>query len=74
MEFLNAMGAVHYWGYTPGVNFLKSSGGIKEGEEVNALLSGTSDIRHILRTIAGICKKETIESSVINVKKGTNGG
>ncbi len=50
MEALNAIGAIHYWGYTPAIDFLRDLS--TSGPELNVLLSGTSDIRHVLRSLA----------------------
>jgi len=53
MEFLEAAGFIHFWGYTPAIDFLSYN---KEQfntlPELNVLLSGCSDIRHILKTFS----------------------
>lgn len=51
MEIVNQIGHVQYWGLSPAANVLQHY----EGEgAVRVLLSGCSDVRHILKTLCDI--------------------
>ena len=52
MEVYEAIGFTHFWGITPAIDFLNEFEIGQDQKEINVLLSGTSDIRHILKTIA----------------------
>lgn len=53
MEFLEAAGFTHYWGYTPAIDFLSHDRErLNSLPEVNVFLSGCCDIRHILKSLA----------------------
>jgi len=51
MEALEAAGAIHFWGYTSAINFFSHYKEFPK-TEINILLSGTSDIRHVLRSLS----------------------
>ncbi len=67
MEFLEAAGFTHYWGYTPAVDFLRAYDQAGSQPEINVLLSGCSDIRHILKTLAARARKDEKSLPKINV-------
>lgn len=50
MDLLESLGFIHYWGFSPSINFLQSLS--PDLETINILLSGTSDIRHLIKTFA----------------------
>jgi len=62
---LGEVGAIHYWGYTPGVNFIFPT----EDYEYNILLSGTSDIRHILRTLSNLKESPKINIYINEIER-----
>lgn len=61
MEIVNQIGHVQYWGLSPAANLLQHYKG--EGP-VRLLLTGCSDIRHILKTLADISAQGRAFSSV----------
>jgi hypothetical protein len=69
MEFLEAVGFVHFWGYTPGVDIFRAADKavLAAQPEINILLTGTSDIRHIMKTLAIAATKEPNPARRINV-------
>ena len=57
MEIVNQIGHIQFWGISPAINVLQNFP-LKQSEEpIRVLLSGTSDIRHILKTLADISIK-----------------
>ena len=55
-----SIGFTHFWGLSPAIEFLDKKFGnilIKEKKSINVLLTGVSDIRHILKTCADHCDK-----------------
>lgn len=54
MEIIEQIGFAHFWGLSPAIDFLESVETAKEGR-VNVLLEGTSDLRHILKSVADNC-------------------
>jgi hypothetical protein len=50
MDIIEQIGFIHFWGLSPAINFIDESQ--KSKEKLNVLLAGTSDIRHILKTIS----------------------
>lgn len=50
MEIMENVGFTHFWGFSPALNLIENKD--KKKETLNILLSGTSDLRHILKTIA----------------------
>jgi hypothetical protein len=48
------MGHLQHWGLSPATNFLKHFPEKEPSEPVKVLLTGTSDIRHLLKTLADI--------------------
>lgn len=56
MEIVNQIGHIQYWGLSPACNLLQHH---KDSEEkpVKVLMSGCSDIRHLLKTICDISKE-----------------
>jgi hypothetical protein len=51
MEIINQIGHVQYWGLSPAINFLQGC----NLSTVRVLLTGCSDIRHILKTLCDVC-------------------
>lgn len=49
MEILESIGFTHFWGLSPALNVIDKE---YEKDTLNVLLSGTSDLRHILKTLA----------------------
>jgi len=54
-----SIGFNHFWGLSPCIDFLDKEFGFyklfSEKDTVNVLLLGTSDIRHVLKTVADHC-------------------
>lgn len=65
MDILESIGFIHYWGFSPAINFLDSLS--PDLESINIFLSGTNDIRHILKTLADNCNNPLLKKP-INVK------
>lgn len=55
MEVFESIGFIHFWGISPPINVLDQK---SEDERINILLAGTSDLRHILKTVADNCRSE----------------
>ena len=58
MEVLNQIGHIQYWGISPAINFLADvdvEDIESEGNILRVLMTGCSDIRHILKTISEVC-------------------
>lgn len=55
-NYAEAMGFTHFWGYSPQINLIT-----KDSGEFNILLSGTSDLRHILETCRFNCKNNNLK-------------
>ena len=53
MEVLNQIGHLQYWGISPAINFLRDTD--PTPEPVRVLMTGCSDIRHILKTVSDVC-------------------
>jgi len=51
MEIFESIGFIHFWGLTPAVNLIDKE---DSKETLNVLLSGSSDLRHILKTITDL--------------------
>ena len=62
MEIIESIGFIHYWGFTPAINFLDSLP--SDLEVVNIFLSGTNDIRHIMKTIADNCENPIFKKPI----------
>lgn len=56
MEIVNQIGHIQYWGLSPAANLLQHHKGDEE-KGVKVLMSGCSDIRHLLKTICDIQKE-----------------
>jgi len=69
MEFLEAAGFNHYWGYTPAVDFFAHNRGVfNSSPEINVLLSGCSDSRHFLLSMCNqLSKIPTDSKQKINI-------
>ena len=52
MEIIEQIGFIHYWGLSPSLNLLDDNA---DDDNIKILLTGVSDIRHILKTIADNC-------------------
>ncbi|EGR31068.1 hypothetical protein IMG5_117930 [Ichthyophthirius multifiliis] len=50
MDIVEQIGFIHFWGLSPAINFIDKTQ--KGKQSLNVLLVCTSDIRHILKTIA----------------------
>ncbi|KAK5850763.1 hypothetical protein PBY51_001612 [Eleginops maclovinus] len=57
-------GCITWWGFSPARDLL-STGPVKRGRDVNVLLVGSGDTRHILKTISGLQDKERLHVWVI---------
>ncbi|XP_039991721.1 dynein assembly factor 3, axonemal-like [Xiphias gladius] len=57
-------GCITWWGYSPALDLL-STGPVRHDGEVNILLVGSGDPRHILKTIAGLRNEESLHMWVI---------
>ncbi|XP_037547325.1 dynein assembly factor 3, axonemal-like [Nematolebias whitei] len=57
-------GCVTWWGFSPAQNLL-SLGPVRFEGEINVLLIGSADPRHILKTIAGLHDKQSLHVWVI---------
>lgn len=55
MDIFESIGFVHFWGISPPINVIDYQ---YEDKTLNILLAGTSDIRHILKTVADNCRSE----------------
>jgi len=66
MDISEAIGFVQYYGNTPAIDFLEDSS-LKTKDQVNVLLCGTSDIRHILLSLHNICLDEAWQNKELNV-------
>lgn len=53
MEIIEQIGFIHFWGLSPAIDFLDDT---PERDTVNVLLACTSDMRHVLKTIADNCR------------------
>jgi hypothetical protein len=62
---MEALGFISFWGFTPSIDFLKSTGyslsstrkdpviaADEDSKDINVLISECGDIRHILRTLS----------------------
>jgi hypothetical protein len=58
MEIVNQIGHVQYWGMSPAANVLQHHKNASPETPVRILMSGCSDIRHILKTICDISIQE----------------
>ena len=59
MSAAEILGFIHFWGLSPAINALKfTNDSTITKEEINILLSGSSDIRHLLKTCADNCGNE----------------
>ncbi len=58
MEIINQLGHLQYWGISPAINFL----GGTDVSAVKVLLTGCSDIRHILKTLCDVCLEKKFKS------------
>lgn len=54
MEILESIGFTHFYGFSPALDILTDYE--PKSDTINVLLSGTSDIRHILKTLTDNCK------------------
>ncbi|XP_051273481.1 dynein axonemal assembly factor 3-like [Dicentrarchus labrax] len=57
-------GCITWWGFSPARDLL-STGPVRPEGEVNVLLVGSGDLRHILKTIAGLQSKKSLHVWVI---------
>ncbi|XP_071319687.1 dynein axonemal assembly factor 3-like [Trachinotus anak] len=57
-------GCISWWGFSPALDLLRTGPARHEGE-VNVLLVGCGDPRHILKTIAGLQNEESLHVWVI---------
>ncbi|XP_023266982.1 dynein assembly factor 3, axonemal [Seriola lalandi dorsalis] len=57
-------GCISWWGFSPALDLLRT-GPVRHEEEVNVLLVGSGDPRHILKTIAGLQNGEGLHVWVI---------
>ncbi|KAL3051372.1 hypothetical protein OYC64_001596 [Pagothenia borchgrevinki] len=57
-------GCITWWGFSPARDLLKT-GPVKRGGDVNVLLVGSGDPRHILKTISGLQEEERLHVWVI---------
>ncbi|XP_028287440.1 dynein assembly factor 3, axonemal [Parambassis ranga] len=57
-------GCITWWGFSPARDLL-STGPVRHEAEVNVLLVGSGDPRHILKTIAGLQDKQSLHVWVI---------
>ncbi|XP_040923405.1 dynein assembly factor 3, axonemal-like [Toxotes jaculatrix] len=57
-------GCITWWGFSPALDLL-STGPVRHEGEVNVLLVGSADPRHILKTIASLQKEESLHVWVI---------
>jgi len=55
MEVAEAIGFIHFWGFTPARNFLDQT---EDKSSVNLLISGTGDVRHLLKSLSDISTQE----------------
>lgn len=57
-----ALGFIQHYGFTPGINFFEKSDTVtqvnKGNDEVNVLLSETSDLRHVLMSVCELLKTQ----------------
>lgn len=51
------LGFIHFWGLSPAINLSKHYQ-IPTKSQLNILVSGGSDIRHVLKTVSDNCDKE----------------
>lgn len=56
MNAAEILGFIHFWGLSPAINLLKYN--VKDKGEMNILISGGSDIRHLLKTCSDVCTGE----------------
>ncbi|XP_021420940.2 dynein assembly factor 3, axonemal [Oncorhynchus mykiss] len=61
---MEGAGCVTWWGFSPALDLLRRGSERQEGE-VNVLLVGSGDPRHILKTIAGLRDTDTLHIWVI---------
>lgn len=54
MEIVNQIGHVQYWGMSPAANVLQHLQSATPERPVRILMSGCSDVRHILKTLCDI--------------------
>ncbi|XP_028825780.1 dynein assembly factor 3, axonemal isoform X2 [Denticeps clupeoides] len=59
------LGCVTWWGFSPARDLLNAAEPVRWEGEVNVLLIGSSDPRHILKTIADLKSKNTLHVWVI---------
>jgi hypothetical protein len=64
MDIFESVGFIHYWGLSPSINFLDYD---HKDDTINVFLSGVSDIRHILHTVATHCHNQKIKNLNIYV-------
>lgn len=65
MEIINQIGHIQHWGLSPAVNFLAYQPPRKE--PLRVLISGASDIRHILKSLTDLDIKGDSELAHIEI-------
>ncbi|XDV47895.1 hypothetical protein PO909_017437, partial [Leuciscus waleckii] len=58
-------GCVTWWGFGPARDLLNSENTVRSDGELNVLLVGSGDPRHILKTITGLTDSDTLHVWVI---------
>ena len=46
------LGSIQWWGFSPATDLAQFAANKDEDEELNVLLVGPGDVRHVLRTVA----------------------
>ncbi|KAL4428975.1 hypothetical protein ABPG74_011171 [Tetrahymena malaccensis] len=66
MEIIEQIGFIHFWGLSPAIDFLDD---IPQKDAINVLLLCTSDLRHVLKTIADNCisNKDSSKIKKLNI-------
>lgn len=62
MDILESIGFIHYWGFSPSINFLECLP--PDIETINIFLSGTNDIRHLMKTLADNCESPLLKKPI----------
>lgn len=62
METIESIGFIHYWGFSPAINFLEYIN--PEAESINIFLTGTNDIRHMMKTLADNCENPLLKKPI----------
>ncbi len=58
MEVIESIGFIHYWGLSPSVNLIDHD---YNEEIINVLITGSSDCRHILKTLSDNANNEKVK-------------